>query len=361
VNGHAFPYPKPTRAPDEGVALLLALLFVVLLTVLVVEHAYEMRVEASFVENNVTLFQAELAARSAVAYGYSLLAADLEETAASGQEFAFDSRVDLWAEGLPCQQINDALMQCRIQDEYGKLNINALVKLTNGEENEYMVDAFRSLIERRGGEPDVVDAILDWIDTDDEMRPAGAEADYYAALDPPYGCKNGPMGSVEELLLVVGMTSELFFGDPENPEEFPPLTELLTVHGDPLGRVNVNTAKYPVLEAMADAIGQSGLAETILDWQENGDPVTSRADAEARGLLDPIEQRGNVRAQTSVRAQTEVVERRPEVWTWSSDVFQVEGMGLYESAMVRIQAFVWRDSGQEAAEMFRTLDWRVTQ
>jgi len=348
-------YAMRERASNEGVALLLALLFVVLLTVLVVEHAYETRVEASFVENNLTIFEARIAARSAVAYGYSLLAADLEETAVSGQGVAFDSLVDLWAQGLPYQQINEAIMQCRIQDEYGKLNLNALLKPTNGEENEYMVEALRILIERRGGDPNVVDAILDWLDPDDDMRSTGAEADFYTTIEPPYGCKNGPMNSVEELLLVYGMTSELFFGDPENPEEFPPLTELLTVHGDPLGRINVNTARYPVLEAMADAIGQSGLSEMIMGWQENGDPVTSRADAEARGLLDPKEQRG------SRAGQAEVAVRRPEVWTWGSDVFQIDGMGLYENAMVRIQAFVWRDSGMEAAELFRTLDWRVTE
>ncbi len=344
-----------TRPSDEGVALLLALLFIVLLTVLVVEHAYETRVEASYVENNITIFQAQIAARSAVAYGYSLLATDLEAATVTGaQGTEFDSLVDVWAEGLPYQQINEAIMQCRIQDEYGKLNINALLKPTNNEENEHMVEALRLLIERRGGNPDVIDAILDWVDLDDNVRSSGAEADYYTTLEPAYGCKNGPFSSVEELLLVDGITSELFFGDPENLEEFPPLTELLTAHGDALGRINVNTARYPVLEAMADAIGQSGLSQMILGWQENGDPVTSRSDAETRGLLDPKEQGGR-------QGEAQVAERKPEVWTWSSDVFQIEGMGLYESAMVRIQAFVWRDAGQESAELFRTLDWRVTQ
>ena len=143
-----------TRPRDEGVALLLALLFVVLLTVLVVKHAYETSVEASYVENNLSLFQAETAARSAVAYGYSLLASDLETSSLAGVAGTeFDSLVDVWAQGLPCQQINEAVMQCRIQDEYGKLNLNALIKPTNNEENEYVVEALRILLERRGGDP----------------------------------------------------------------------------------------------------------------------------------------------------------------------------------------------------------------
>ena len=115
-------------------------------------------------------------------------------------------------------------------------------------------------------------------------------------------------------------------------------------------RINVNTARYPVLEAMSEAIGESGLCEMILTWQENGDPVTSRKDAETRGLLDAKEQTSRQQR----RAEAEAGARKPEVWTWSSDVFQIEGMGLYERAMVRIQA----SSGDsaEAAERSEGLE-----
>ena len=58
----------------------------------------------------------------------------------------------------------------------------------------------------------IADAILDWIDTDDEPREFGAELDYYAGLDPPYAPANGPLQSVEELLQVRGVTAQLLFG-----------------------------------------------------------------------------------------------------------------------------------------------------
>ena len=54
--------------------------------------------------------------------------------------------------------------------------------------------------------PDVADAIVDWLDMDSSPRPYGAEDDYYTALSPPYHCKNGPLDSLEELLLVRGVT-----------------------------------------------------------------------------------------------------------------------------------------------------------
>ncbi|MFC1758520.1 hypothetical protein ACFL2H_07095 [Planctomycetota bacterium] len=63
---------------------------------------------------------------------------------------------------------------------------------------------------------DVADAILDYLDEDDEPRDNGAEFDYYAALDPPYAPKNGPLETIEEMLLVRGVTPDLLFGRDTN-------------------------------------------------------------------------------------------------------------------------------------------------
>ena len=46
----------------------------------------------------------------------------------------------------------------------------------------------------------IADAILDWIDPDDDTRDLGAEREYYASLPHPYAPRNGPLGSIEELL-----------------------------------------------------------------------------------------------------------------------------------------------------------------
>jgi general secretion pathway protein K len=58
----------------------------------------------------------------------------------------------------------------------------------------------------------VSDSILDWIDADDDTRPAGAESDYYQGLNPPYLAKNAPMDRREELLLVKGVTYNMYYG-----------------------------------------------------------------------------------------------------------------------------------------------------
>ena len=59
---------------------------------------------------------------------------------------------------------------------------------------------------------DVADAILDWIDADDNPRPNGAESQYYLGLPLPYVPRNGPPVTIDELLLVRGVTPELLYG-----------------------------------------------------------------------------------------------------------------------------------------------------
>ena len=63
---------------------------------------------------------------------------------------------------------------------------------------------------------DIADAILDFIDADDEPREYGVERDYYTQLPIPYAPANGPLQSIEQLLLVRGVTPSLLFGLDQN-------------------------------------------------------------------------------------------------------------------------------------------------
>jgi len=63
---------------------------------------------------------------------------------------------------------------------------------------------------------ELVDCLLDYRDQDEETRPEGAEQDYYDQLPHPYLIKNGPLGTLEELLLVKGFHATLIFGEDYN-------------------------------------------------------------------------------------------------------------------------------------------------
>lgn len=99
-----------------------------------------------------------------------------------------------------------------LEDESTKLNLNTLLLADEYAEN----GARQILLALPGMTEEIADAILDWIDPDNEPREYGAEADYYALLDPPYLPKNGPLESIEELLLVRGVTPALLFGADAN-------------------------------------------------------------------------------------------------------------------------------------------------
>jgi Type II secretion system (T2SS), protein K len=95
-----------------------------------------------------------------------------------------------------------------LEDESSRLNLNTLLTI-----DQLLPGASRQLLMALPGmTEDVADAILDWMDTDDQPREYGAEVDYYSGLNPPYAPKNGPLETVEELLLVKGVTPLLLFG-----------------------------------------------------------------------------------------------------------------------------------------------------
>ncbi len=95
-----------------------------------------------------------------------------------------------------------------LEDESARLNINALIEIDKLQEN----GGRDLLMGLPGMTEDVADAILDWMDEDDEAREYGCESDYYQGINPPYYAKNGPLDTVEELLLVRGVTPDLLFG-----------------------------------------------------------------------------------------------------------------------------------------------------
>ncbi|MCA3005557.1 MAG: general secretion pathway protein GspK [Phycisphaerales bacterium] len=59
---------------------------------------------------------------------------------------------------------------------------------------------------------EIADAILDYIDADEEARTSGAEVETYGTLQYPYAPRNGPLRSIAELELVKGVTRDMVRG-----------------------------------------------------------------------------------------------------------------------------------------------------
>jgi len=97
-----------------------------------------------------------------------------------------------------------------ITDESAKLNLN------QASEDQLLVLVRAAVGDNEEINPqEIVDAILDWRDADPTPRGENGdtEAEYYRSLDKPYRIKNGPFDTVEEMLLVKGVTPEIFYGE----------------------------------------------------------------------------------------------------------------------------------------------------
>jgi len=142
-------------------------------------------------------------------------------------------------------QVGDSEEESRygLIDEERKININKAPEAT-------LARFFEIVGETASLEAsEMAAAVMDWLDEDDEPRENGAESAYYQGLVPGYPCKNKDFEVLEELLLVKGMTQEIF----DN------IKERLTIHG--AGAVNINTADGLVLRSLEM---DESLAEKII-------------------------------------------------------------------------------------------------
>ncbi len=103
---------------------------------------------------------------------------------------------------------SEPLLRFGVENESARLNLAAVLQWDRIQPGA----GRRALLALPGMTSAIADSLLDWIDSDSQDRENGAEADYYAGLDPPYAPRNGLPESLEELLLVKGVTREQLFG-----------------------------------------------------------------------------------------------------------------------------------------------------
>src|SRR6476661_9951731 len=241
-----------SRSDERGIALLLTLLVLTLLVALILEFDAESRREyrdaAAFRDN----FKATVLARAAVQAARGVLQQHSVKEKQTGQ--AFDAPTDLWAFPITNYAIGDGLLNAQIEDELGKLNLNDLGIAGDLVAKAATVKKFKRLFELVQVNPDLVDAIIDWVDDNEVQEPAGAESLYYQGQRPSYKAANSKLQTLLELRLIKGIT----------PEIIAKLSKVVTVFPIDGGKlVNINTAGPLVLQALDQRITQSMATEII--------------------------------------------------------------------------------------------------
>jgi len=151
--------------------------------------------------------------------------------------------------------VGDGRCRLTVTEENGKFNVNFL-KDNVGRLDRTKIDQVLRLIDRlnqtQANGPRIgyglVPAIIDWTDDDSDITTLafvkgenrGAESGYYQRQDAPYRCKNAPIDTAEELLLIKAMT----------PDVFARIRDYITVYGD--GKININSAPALVIESLSE-------------------------------------------------------------------------------------------------------------
>ena len=142
-----------------------------------------------------------------------------------------------WAKPLPPLPVEGGQVAGQIADAQARFNLNNL----NPQSPLFQPSTgmFRHILETLSIDPNLIDAVIDWIDSDSEARAGGAEDLDYLQLKVPYRAANQPFTSVDELRLVRGFT-------PEIVEKVRPYITVLPV----ASTINLNTAPTEVLAAV---------------------------------------------------------------------------------------------------------------
>ena len=237
-----------------GIVLIMVLWVIAILSMIVLEFSFAMRTEVNITKNYKEQTQLYAMAEGGVQRAITELIykqdprvqqmrnKKLEEVPPDQREWMMDGR----AYRLPFDQ---GICEVRVFSEAGKVNINVVSDPT-----------LRKIISQLGLEGEardiVVDSILDWRDPGDLHRINGAKNDYYQSLKEPYNCKSGNLDSIEELLLVRGVTPDLFYGRKETNKgeggaksEGIGLRDLFSIYSSG-EQVDINSASSPVLRVV---------------------------------------------------------------------------------------------------------------
>ena len=194
---------------NNGVILIVVLWILVILTSIALAFGHSMSVEYRISANEIDKIKTMELAKAGIERGIAELAQDSTQVGTLTDRWRVSSdgyqNVAL-GEGTYTLFYPDLSQDNQvgygITDENSKLNLNSATK---------------DMIMRLPGADEIIaDSIIDWRSATAKASPNGAKDEYYTQLNPPYHCKNGPLDTIAELLLVKGITPQLLYGEDAN-------------------------------------------------------------------------------------------------------------------------------------------------
>ena len=246
---------------NRGFALVLTLVVTALMVAVTAELIHQVYVDTSLSRGFRDSQQASLVAESGITAGKQYI------------QFVFSGAYS-WPLKPIEQSDETGSITITITEESGKICLNDLVP---GNNTDFTMNALKRL----GGtnvKNEFWDALTDWMDSDDNPSPGGAEKSYYLSLKPPYLPRNNKLSTFSELSLVKGFTEENGF----TPDVVRKLAQCVSVYQTSGQRsmININTASQEVIAALDAKI--SADAGQVVKEVEAGRPFKSLNDLAQR-------------------------------------------------------------------------------
>ncbi len=227
---------------QSGTAVVMAILIVALAAVLAASLASRQSIWIRRLENHESHGDAKWLALA----GTDFAAAVLNDDARNN---VVDYVGEAWSSSLPPMPVDNGTISGYITDQQGLFNLNNLA--VGGKTDPVQLGNFRRLLTLLQLNPDLAQAVADWIDADEEVQsPGGAESSYYLGLPDPYRAANMPLEGIEELSMIKGF----------DETTINMLKPYVTAIPGPT-TINVNTAPPEVLSAIVPGLTVSAARE----------------------------------------------------------------------------------------------------
>ena len=290
-------FPRKKKS-DSAIALIVVMIAIAVFSVLAAAFAFSMKVETRLAHNADNEQQLLWLGRSGVEYARWILS---QEASIAGQPY--DSLNQIWAGGPGGPAETNSPLAGISMDNYPVGDGTISIKITDLERkaniNTANTPELQQTLTLMGVDADsisvVSDSIQDWVQPGDSPRIAGAKNDYYQSLSPPYYCKEAPIDDLSELLLVKGITPEMYWGtsatshapanfqhpklglgtSPGQTPDYPfGLVDVFTPVS--MGRININTADANVLQMIPGM--DTNTAATLIQQRAGPDGVDGTED-----------------------------------------------------------------------------------
>jgi general secretion pathway protein K len=165
---------------------------------------------------------------------------------------------------LIARPIDTAVATGLLRDAQSKFNINNLID-SNGKRRNADVQIFVRLLNILKLDPELANAVVDWLDNDDEISgTGGAENGHYWSIanrvSGGYGAANKPILLIDELLRVKGMNEASF-------RRLAPFITALPRANIERTKININTTSTELLTAIFDDVTSDVIADVIRQRQ----------------------------------------------------------------------------------------------